>query len=355
MFGNGSVRRLPELLRAVGARRVMLVTTAGRLASDDGDRVVRALGSMLGSTFAEVASHVPTPTVQAAHRQARVDGVDAVVSFGGGSCADLAKAVAFFTEQEQGIPSTSWTDRPALPHVSVPTTYSGAELTPFFGMTDPTTRTKSGAGGATLAPVAAVYDPELTCSTPVEVSTQTGMNALAHCVEALWSTRRTPEAEAIAVAGARRLAAALPLVVDDPGDLAVRASVLEGAVLAARCLQNAAMGVHHGLAQLLGGRTGIAHGLANAVLLAHSTRFNADAVPDAVRRVGEAVGDPDDAAGAIERLVARLGIPAQLADGGVTLDDVDAVARQAPSHAGIQQNPKPVDEDAARGILTAAY
>ena len=355
VFGAGSVRRLPELLRAAGGRRVMLVTTAGRLASEDGDRVVRAVGSMLGSTFAEVESHVPTPAVQAAHRQARADGVDALVSFGGGSCADLAKAVAFFTEQEQGIPSTSWTDRPALCHVSVPTTYSGAELTPFFGMTDPTTHTKSGAGGPTCAPIAAVYDPELTCSTPVDVSAQTGMNALAHCVEAMWSTRRTPEAEALAVAGARRLAAALPLVVDDPDDLAVRASVLEGAVLAARCLQNATMGVHHGLSQLVGGRTGIAHGLANAVLLAHCTRFNADAVPDAVRRVGEAMGDVDDAAGAIAALVERLGIPPQLADAGVSLDDIDAIARQVPSHGVIRHNPRPVGEDEAREILSAAF
>src|SRR5690606_5903675 len=111
VLGAGSLRRLPELLRAVGARRVLLVTTEGRLASEDGQRVVRAIGSSLASTFAGAASHVPTPAVQAAHRQARSDAVDAVVSFGGGSCADLGKAVCWFTEQEQGIPSTSWADR----------------------------------------------------------------------------------------------------------------------------------------------------------------------------------------------------------------------------------------------------
>lgn len=355
VFGAGSLRRLPDLLRSVGARRVLLVTTAGRLASDDGGRVRRALGSMLASTFAEVRSHVPTDAVQAAHRQARADGVDAVVSFGGGSCADLGKAVCFFTEQEQGIPSTSWADRPALPHVSIPTTYSGAELTPFFGMTDPTSRTKSGAGSPTCAPIAVVYDPELTRSTPVDVSAQTGMNALAHCVEALWSSRRTPEAEAIALAGARRLAATLPLVIDDPDDVAVRAAVLEGAALAGRCLQNATMGVHHGLAQLVGGRTGIPHGQANAVLLAHSIRFNADAVPDAVRRLGEALDGAGDPADAVAALVARLGIPAALAECGVTLEDIDIVARLAPSNGAVRLNPKPVDEDAARSILSAAF
>jgi maleylacetate reductase len=354
VFGPGSLRRLPDVLRSIGARRVLLVTTAGRLGSDDGRKVERAIGSSLASTFAEVESHVPAPLVQKALQQARTDAVDAIVSFGGGSCADLGKAICFFTEQESGIPSTSWADRPAMPHVSITTTYSGAELTPFFGMTDPATRTKTGAGGPTCAPIAAIYDPELTLSTPVRVSAETGMNALAHCVEVVWSPRRTPEAEGIALAGARRIAAALPLVADDPGDLSVRAAMLEGAVLGGRCLQNATMGVHHGLAQLVGGRTGIAHGLANAVILPHAIRFNADAVPEAIAKLGEALGT-DDVAGAVADLVRRLGLPTQLGDCGVTLDDLEAVAASAPGNGSVANNPRPVGIDEARDILTAAY
>ncbi|MGH9187026.1 MAG: iron-containing alcohol dehydrogenase family protein, partial [Acidimicrobiales bacterium] len=280
MFGAGALARLPELVRALGSRRVLLVTTEGRFGSDDGQRVASLLGSGLASTFAEVESHVPVPLVQRAVQQARRDGADAVVSFGGGSCADLGKAVCFFVEHELGTPGASWADRPALPHISIPTTYSGAELTPFFGMTDPATRAKSGSGGPTCAPLAAVYDPEVTLSTPPRISAETGMNALAHCVEIVYSPHRTPEADAIGLAGAARIVRALPLVVDDPDDLTVRASMLEGAVLAGRCLQNGTMGVHHGLAQLVGGRTGIPHGLANAVILAHALRFNAEAVPD---------------------------------------------------------------------------
>jgi len=159
---------------------------------------------------------VPTTTVQAAVMQARRDGVDGIVSFGGGSAADTGKAVCFFTEQEQGQPGASFADRPVLPHVSITTTYSGAELTPFFGMTDPATRQKNGAGGPTIAPMAAFYDPMLTLSTPGRVSAETGMNALAHCVEVIWSPHRTPEAEAVALAGAARIVDALPRVVDDP-------------------------------------------------------------------------------------------------------------------------------------------
>jgi alcohol dehydrogenase len=174
-------------------------------------------------------------------------------------------------------------------------------------------------------------------------------------VEAAWSTHRTPEAEAIALAGAERIADALPDVVDSPDDVAARTEMLAGAAMAGRCLQNATMGVHHGLAQLVGGRTGIPHGLANAVILAHAVRFNADAVPDEVRRVGARLGNADDAAAAVAALVDRVGLPDRLSACGVTEDDLDAVAGAAPSNHSIGGNPRPVTEADARAILAAAY
>ncbi|MCX7621913.1 MAG: iron-containing alcohol dehydrogenase [Acidimicrobiales bacterium] len=355
VFGVGAIDQVPDLFRLVGAKRVLLVTTAGRLDSDDGQRLVKILGRALVSTYAGVSSHVPAPIVQQALQQARRDGIDGIVSFGGGSCADLGKAVNFFFEQEQGMPGASYADRPLLPHIAVPTTYSGAELTPFFGMTDPLTRQKSGAGGPTCAPIAAVYDPELTLGTPPRVSAETGMNALAHCVEILWSPNRTPESEAVAEAGARRIFGVLPLVVDDPGDLTVRASMLEGAVLGGRCLQNGTMGIHHGLAQLIGGRTGIPHGLANAIVLPHAIRFNADAVPQAIVRLQQAFGGVADPADSVARLVDRLGLPTRLSEVGVTEDDIEAVARMSQTNTNVRANPKPVSEDDVREVLEAAF
>ena len=355
VFGRGAITRVPDLLKAIGVRRVLLVTTQGRNDSDDGARVRAALGSALASTFAEVESHVPVPLVQRAVQQARRDAVDAVVSFGGGSCADLGKAVCFFTEQEAGTPGASFVDRPALPHVAVPTTYSGAELTGAFGMTDPAARQKTGAGGPTITPIGAIYDPELTLSTPPRVSAETGMNALAHCVEVVYSPKRTPEAEAIGLAGANRIFQALPLVVDDPGDVEVRASMLEGAALAGRCLHNGTMGVHHGLSQLVGGRTGIPHGLANAMILPHAMRFNGVAAYDELERLGEAIGASEDAASAVADLVKRLGLPSGLGECGVMLDDLDAVARMSQSNHNVRNNVRPVSEDEAREILAAAY
>ena len=355
VFGAGSVQRLPELVKGTGARRALLVTSPGRLASDDGARVVGLLGRSLESTFGEVASHVPVPLVQQAVQQARRDGIDLVVSFGGGSCADLAKAVCFFLEQEAGMPGATHLDRPVIPHLSIPTTYSGAELTPFFGMTDPGTRQKQGAGGPTSAPVVAIYDPDLTASTPSRVRAETGMNALAHCVEAAWSPHRTPEAGAIALAGAAAIHVALPAVVHQPDDADARAAMLAGAALAGRALLNAGMGVHHGLAQLVGGRTGIPHGLANAVLLTHCVAYNAHAVPAEVERIGAALGRADDAAAAVDELRASLGLPGRLREVGVTEEDLDAVARQSQSNRNVAANPRPVSEADARAILQSAF
>jgi len=314
---------LPEALVELGIQRPFLV------ASPRWSPPFKVVGTW---------SEVPSDRIQDA--AAAADGADGLLALGGGSAIDLAKAISVET---------------GLPLVSVPTTYSGAELTPFFGMTDPAARQKTGGGGPTIAPIGAIYDAELTLSTPPRVSAETGMNALAHCVEVVYSPTRTPEAEAIGLAGAKRIVNALPLVVDDPDDVDVRASMFEGAALAGRCLQNGSMGVHHGLAQLVGGRTGIAHGLANAVILPHVIRFNGVAAYDELERLGEAIGAPDDTAGAIAALVARLGLPAGLGECGVTLDDLDAVARLSQSNHNVRNNIRPVSEEDARAILAAAY
>jgi maleylacetate reductase len=355
-FGLDAVEQAGDVVKEVGGRRALLVTTAGRLRSESGERLVKALGKSVVAVFDGVRSHVPTTAVQAAVRQAQAEDVDAVVSFGGGSCADLAKAVCFFVEQQAGVPGASYLDRPVLAHVAIPTTYSGAELTPFFGMTDEAAHRKSGAGSPTIAPVAAIYDPVVTLDTPAHVSAETGMNALAHGIECAYSPSRTPEAEAIALACVQRIAATLADVVDQPGDIKARTAMLEGAVLGGRCLQNASMGVHHGLAQLVGGRTGIPHGLANAILLAHTLRFTAEAVPGEAWRIGAALGgDPDDPAAAVDRLRERVGLAARLSDVGVTEDDIEAVVRMAGGNPNIRSNPRPAAAGDLRAMLEAAF
>lgn len=354
-FGRGAIGVLPGVMREVGARRALLVTTEGRAGSEEGAALAGSLGRVLARTFAGVRPHVPVSVVRAGVEAARAEDIDAVVSFGGGACADTGKAICFFMEQERGMPGASYLDRPALAHVSIPTTYSGAELTGFFGMTDEGTRTKQGAGGPTVTPLAAIYDPVLSLSTPASVSAETGMNALAHGVECAYSPARTPEAEAVALACVRRLAARLSDVVDDPSDLEARTAVLSGAVLGGRCLQNASMGIHHGLAQLVGGRTGISHGLANAILLSHALRFNLEAIGPVAGQLGAALGDDDDPAGAVDRLRERLGLPARLSEAGVTEPDLDAIVRASVSNPSVRANPRRAGEEEAREVLENAF
>lgn len=355
LFGDGTVGQVATLLRDMGVRAVMVVTTPRRWDSDEGRTVRRQLGRLLVSEYAEAEPHVPTPALEAAVRRARRDAIDGIVSLGGGSCIDLAKAVTWFTEQEAGTPGASYADRPVLPHVAIPTTYSGAELTPFFGMTDPRTRQKSGGGGPTLAPLAVVYDPDLTRGVPDRVRAETGMNALAHCIEAAWSPTRTPEAEAVALAGIQRIATALPTVVDDVEDREGREGMFAGAFLGGRAMQNATMGAHHGLAQLLGGRTGIPHGLAHAVILPHAMRFTADAVPAEMQSIETALGGVPDGADEVVDLTSRLGLPQRLSECGVDEDDLDAVARLSQSSPPVRAHPRPVGEADARAILAAAF
>ncbi|HEY8510049.1 MAG TPA: iron-containing alcohol dehydrogenase [Steroidobacteraceae bacterium] len=352
-FGPGVVRDLPAIAAELGRRRIMFVTTRGRHESDAGARIMASLGSALVSVFDGVRSHVPRSAVDAALAQARRDNVDCVVSFGGGSCADLGKALCFYWSDQR---ASTFLDQPALLHIAIPTGYSGAELTAFFGVTDEATRRKTGAGAPASAPRIVLYDPELTLDLPPRISAETGMNALAHCVEAAWSPSRSAEAEVIAYAGAARIGFWLPRVVQDPGDLEARTQMLIGAMFGGRCLQNSSMGVHHGLAQLVGGHTGMPHGLANALILAHAVRFNADAEPHTIWRLAIELGRTDgDAAAAIDDLRARIGLPARLSECGFSREDLDAVVELSEGNANIARNPKPVSKSDVRAILEEAY
>ena len=154
----------------------------------------------------------------------------------------------------------------------------------------------------------------------------------------------------------QRAADALPRVVDDPDDLGARSDMLIAAVLGGRCLHNASAGVHHGLSQLLGGRTGIPHGLANALILPHAIVFNAGAVPEEVQRIGRRARRRGRRRGRRGRgLRDRLGLPSGLSDVGVTDDDIQAVARLSQSNVSVQRNPRPVSEADALAILEAAW
>lgn len=265
-------------------------------------------------------SEVPTDRV-AEVAEAATD-ADALLPVGGGSAIDLAKAVS----AESG-----------LPVVSVPTTYSGAEWTQFFGIRAPDRRMKGGGAGARLAAI--VYDPRLTLELPRAESGGTALNALAHAAEALYVAGHNPEGDREALAGARLIGEYLPRVLENGHDLDARTGLLEGAQHAGAALGSAGLALGHAMAQAVGGRYGIAHGAANALCLPPALRFNEPVAADAVARFGEALG-VDDPAARVEEL-ARLSGFTRLRDLGVPEDELDEVAEATVQRAGAKANPRP--------------
>jgi maleylacetate reductase len=246
---------------------------------------------------------------------------DGILAVGGGSAIDTGKAASAQAE---------------LPLVSVPTTYSGAEWTTFFGVRTPDRRIQGGGSGA--RPTAIVYDVDLTLDLPRAESGGTALNALAHCAEALYVRGRSPEGDAAALSGAALIAGSLPRVLASPRDRAAREELLRGAADAGRALGLAGLGLAHAMAQALGGAYGLPHGAMNALCLPPALAYNREVVPDDVARFGAAIG-ADAVVGS--RALARLAGFERLRDFGVPAGELPQVATAAAARAGNQANPRP--------------
>jgi len=276
-------------------------------------------------------NEVPSDRIEVPHQ------VDSLLAVGGGSAIDTAHHASAQT---------------GLPVVSVPTTYSGAEWTPSFGVRAPDRHMVGGGSGANLAAI--VYDVDLTLDLPREETVGTALNALMHCAEALYAKGRSDAADARAIDGARRIAAALPRVVAEPHDRRARTELLRGASAAGEALALAGLALGHALAQALGGRYGLPHGAMNALVLPAALRFNAATDPEAVARFGEAIGAPRDPAAKVEAL-ARLGGFERLADFGIPEDELYAVAELAAGRAGNRNNPRQATPDEIDDLLHQIY
>jgi maleylacetate reductase len=264
------------------------------------------------------------------------EGIDVLLALGGGSAIDTAKAASAAT---------------GLPLVSIPTTYSGAEWSRFFGVRTPERRLAGRGSGANLAGI--VYDVGLTFGLPREESVGTALNALAHCAEALYG-RRSERSDECALAGAELIARWLPPVAETPMDVAARAGLLRGAANAGEALGIAGLALAHAIAQALGGRYGLPHGAMNALSLPPALRFNAMLVPEAVERFGRAIGAEEDPAAKVEEL-ARLGGFERLSQFGVPEDELPAVAAETAERPGNLANPRPATPDEIEGLLRSIY
>jgi maleylacetate reductase len=259
---------------------------------------------------------------------------DGVVTLGGGSATGLGKALA----------------RSGLPLVALPTTYAGSEMTPIWGMTSD--GRKEVGRDLRVLPKTVVYDPELTFSLPTLVSAASGMNAVAHCMEALWAPGASPLSTPLALEGARTLCEAVPTVVAAPWGPKGRSRALVGACQAGLSLATAGGGLHHRLCHVLGGRHDLPHADTHAALLPHVVAFNEAVLGSLAGRMAVAIGAGRASTGLYD-LGVRLDLPMALSALGMPEAAIAEVAAEVA--ADPPPNPRPVDEPGLRSILRAAW
>ena len=311
MIVKWSLDDLPALLAELGLERSFLVAST-RWALD---------APVVGRW-----SEIPSDRIEAP------PDADSLLAVGGGSAIDTAKSASA---------------QAGLPLVSVPTTYSGAEWTPSFGIRSSDRRIVGGGGGATLAAI--VYDVGLTLELPRDVTVGTALNALAHCAEALYVRGRNDAGDRRALEGAALIGEWLPAVVGRPGDRGPRTMLLRGAAAGGEALALAGLGIAHAMAQALGGRYGLAHGTMNALCLPPGLHFAAAQAPDAVARFEQALGSAT-----VERL-AGLGGFGRLRDHGVPEADLPDVAAAAAARAGNRNMPRPASPAEVEELLRSIY
>jgi maleylacetate reductase len=334
VFGDGALAHLAGELDQRGLRRAMLMVTDrdGQLA----DRGAAVLGDRVRLRWDEVRQHVPRELADRASAGARAAGADVLVTIGGGSTTGLGKAVAVAT---------------GLPLAVVPTTYAGSEMTPIYGLTS--RNDKKTARDLRALPAIVVYDPRLLVTLPPAVVGPSGMNALAHCAEALWAANADPVTDAIALDGVRRLRQHLAAAYASD-DAAARGQVLVAACLAGMALGTAGTSLHHALCHLLGGMFDAPHAETHAIVLPYIVGYLQPAIPEAARRLARAMDASEPTLSkSIWSLGQSAGTPAGLRSIGISEDQLPAVTQAALAKA--LPSPRPLDHNGLAQALHSAW
>lgn len=335
LFDSAAQAVVPAEVRRLGLKRILVVRTPGARSAADCEPIARSLGNDLAATYSEARVHVPIETLRACVTLHRSAGADGIVAIGGGSAIGLGKLVAAETK---------------TPLIAVPTTYSGAELTPFNAVTEAGAKVQR--RDPAMMPASVVYDPELTLTLPLSVSGPSMMNALAHAVEGMYAPDTNPIVVAKAEMAIGLAATALPAIAVQLHNRAARRDLLLSAMLAGEVLAVTAMGLHHKLCHILGGGFDLPHAGVNAVILPYAVAYNTPGCPEVMTRIAAALGAKDAAAGLYD-LAQATGAPSSLAALGLPQAAIDAVARTAAGQT--YDNPMPLETDRLRRLLDDAW
>jgi alcohol dehydrogenase class IV len=333
IFGRGTLNQLAGELARLGVSRALILATPNqeRLAS----QIAAMLDERAAGIFAEAAMHTPVDVTDRAMARARELKVDGVVAVGGGSTTGLGKAIALRTD---------------LPQLVVPTSYAGSEMTPILGETRDGLKTTQ--SSPMILPETVIYDVDLTMTMPPQLSATSGLNAIAHAVEALYARDRNPIISLMAQQGIKSLAQALPGIKNDANDVEARTLALYGAWLCGSCLGAVGMALHHKLCHTLGGTFNLPHAETHAVILPHAVAYNAPAEPQVMSEIARALDAPD-AAGGLFDLAGAIGVRRSLKEIGMREEDIDRASDLAVTNP--YWNPQPVERDAIRRLIGRAW
>ena len=335
VFGTGTINKLPEELARLNVSKPLLLSTPQQI--EHVERLSNVLGGKTAGTFSEATMHTPLPVTEKALAFAKAQGADSIVSIGGGSTVGLGKAISI---------------RTGLPHICIPTTYAGSEVTPILGETvknQKTTRTDP-----KILPTTVIYDVDLTLSLPTALSATSGVNAIAHAVEALYAKNTNPIINLFAQEGIKALASSLPAVIANPSDKTARSTALYGAWLCGTCLGNVGMSLHHKLCHTLGGSFNMPHAETHTIVLPHALSYNAPEIPEAMKMIADALPDSDgDAIKGLNILLDKLKVVRGLQAFGLKESDIDKAADIALSKP--YWNPRKVEREPIRELLRRAW
>ncbi len=334
LFGAGRLADLGAELERLGAKRALIISTPSQrpvIAA-----LVAQLGTLAGAVFDGATMHTPTDVTAAALVVLKERQCDALVALGGGSTIGLAKALAL---------------RTGLPQIAIPTTYAGSEVTPILGET--ANGVKTTRRSPSLLPQVVIYDVGQTLSLPPAMSASSGLNAIAHAVESLYSRDANPIISLTAEEGIAALVRSLPVIVESPGNTDARSDAQYGAWLCGTCLGAVGMALHHQLCHVLGGSFDLPHAQTHAIVLAHVIAYNAPAAPEAMVRLGRALGGGKEPWTQVHGMLGKLGLPASLRGIGMPEEGLQHALDLVLGDS--YWNPRPMEQAPLRNLLRRAF